>query len=46
MQELLNIMKIERLDYSRTFRSLSNIIKENNYIGEEEDANSLNIDSK
>ena len=25
-------MKIERLDYSRTFRSLSNVIKENNSI--------------
>lgn len=32
IQELLNIMKIERLDYSRTFRSLSNVIKENNSI--------------
>jgi uncharacterized protein YdiU (UPF0061 family) len=32
IQELLNLMKEQELDYTRTFRSLSNIFKKNNSI--------------
>ena len=32
VQELLNVMEVQKLDYTRTFRSLSNILKTNNSI--------------
>jgi uncharacterized protein YdiU (UPF0061 family) len=32
IQELLNIMEVEKLDFTRTFRSLSNIIKNNHLV--------------
>ena len=32
VQELLNVMEVEKLDFTRTFRSLSNILKTNNSI--------------
>ena len=32
VQELLNVMEIQKLDFTRTFRSLSNILKTNNSI--------------
>jgi uncharacterized protein YdiU (UPF0061 family) len=32
VQELLNVMEVQKLDFTRTFRSLSNILKTNNSI--------------